>query len=365
MSLIPSDIVRHLKTYLPRFTDKFTEKLNITSAAIGAGNILSITAAAHGKSAGQYVVIGAGTVRNPIIDSIQTYPIAIFTTEYDHDLTKPSLLNDDYYLTIGGFGGVWDGQHQIIEIKNRYNFQINMPSSSIVLSGTEYLSESIPIGAYQIATTPTLNTFTIDLSSSRALPVGIVDNISIVSNYRIAAAADINRARDVYSKQDTGKAYLFVIMTDTDVSKDRNFLNDSIAELTRKDMLLLRLLQSFSVSVFIPTVNDISGAAAQNLAYDEIFKALLFSLYGYSINGGMYKSVCIPAGMGPGEYNSSFYTHVYDWQLPFIINFEDAIPHESDRAFRNLDYNHLIGGDNTIDVTISTIDLDEEPIIPT
>lgn len=385
MSLTPAAIVRHLKTYLPRFTSLFTESLTVSAAAISAGNILTITATGHGKSPGQYIVISAGTVRNNLVSSFYIDPVVEFTTEYPHDLTEPSLPNDDYYLTMGGFGNVWDGQHEIIGVPNRYTFQIDKPSGIFTPGGLyfpvpfpivfddyaqpfdsgQYLSEAIPTGAYQIATTPDLDTITIDLSSTRSLPIGTVDDIEVISGYRISAAADINRARNVYSKQDQNKAYLFVIMTDTDVSKDRNIYNDAIAELTRKDLLFLRLLQSFSTTVFIPTSEEISGATAQGQAYDEIFKALLYSLYGYSIDGSMYRSIAVPAGMGPGEYNSAFYTHVYDWQLPYIINFEDAMPHDTDVAFRNIDYSHIINGDDTDDVTIDGIDLDEEPITPT
>lgn len=386
MSLKPSEIVTHLKKHLPRFTDLFTESLNVTAAAISSGNILTLTSVGHGKSPGQYVVISAGTVRNLITASTLIYPSVRFTTAYDHDLTQPSLPNDDWYLNMGGFGNNWDGQHEIVDVPNRRNFEILFPTGAIisgggigfpltfpitfvgyspVISGTEYLSEPIPKGAYPIATTPDLDTISIDLSAARTLPEGTVDDIKVVSGFRIAAAADINRATDIYSKQATGAAYLFVIMTDMDVSKDRNILNDSIAELTRKDLLFLRLLQSFSTTVFLPTTEDLSGIDAQELAYDEVFTALLKTLYGYSIDGSMYKAVSAPAGMGPGEYNSAYYTHVYDWQLPYIINFEDAMPHDTDVAFRNIDYSHIINGDDTDDVTIDGIDLDEEPIIPT
>lgn len=365
MSLTPSTIVSHLKSYLPRFTDMFTETLTVSAADISAGNILTVTATAHGKTPGQYILITTGTVRNSLIASSLIDPTVKFTTGYDHDLTKPHLKYDDYYLTMGGFSSTWNGQHEIIEVSNRRNFEVNLPSGEVAapaVDGSQYLLEALPKGVYQIATTPDLNTLTIDLSSARTLPIGMVDGLEIVSGYRISAAADINRARDVYGQQSSGNAYLFVIMSDTDVSKDRYIENDSISELTRKGDMFLRLIQSFSTTVFIPTTEDIAGASAQDLAYDEIFDSLLRSLFGFSIDGSLYRAVCIPAGMGQGEYNSAFYTHVYDWQLPFTLNFEAGIPQETDIAFRNMDYNHLIGGDDTTPMTITDIDLDEEPL---
>lgn len=365
MSLTPSEIVKHIKTYLPMFTDRFSQILSVSAASVGAGNILTITATAHGKSAGQYIVITAGVVRNALVSSSLIDPTVNFETGYDHDLTRPSLPNDDYYLTLGGFASVWDGQHEIIDVANRRNFEVNLPTGETLapaVDGSQYLLEPLPKGVYQIDTVPDADTITVDLSSARSLPVGVVDDINVVGGFRISAAADYNRARNVYSAQATGDAYLFVIMTDTDVSKDRNNLNDSIAELSHNDINFLRLLQSFSTTVFLPTTEDTSGVDAQELAYDEIFAALLKTLFGYSITGSMFKSISVPSGMGPGEYNSAFYVHVYDWQLPFIINFEDGMPIAPDRAFRNIDYIHLVGGDDTDNMTVLGIDIDEVPL---
>lgn len=365
MTLTPTDIVRHIKTYIPLFTDKFSEIIPISSASISVGNVLTITSIAHGKNTGQYVLINAGKVRNAIIVSSLIDATVRFTTTYDHDLTKPTLANDDYYLTLNGFGNVWDGTHEIIEVPNRKNFEIYLPdgeTTAPIVDGSQYLLESIPQGIFQIASTPDDDTITIEFPSARDLPIGAVNDLEIIDGFRICAAADYNRAREVYNRQETNKAYLFVIMTDVDVAKDRNVLNDSIAELTRKDLMLLRLLQSFSTTVFLPATDDISGADVQQLAYDEIFNALLRTIFGFAIDGGMFKSVIVPSSMGPGEYNSAFYVHVYDWQLSYIINFEDGMPIPPDRAFRDIDAYNLIGGDDTENMTTLPNDLDEEPL---
>lgn len=357
--------MRHIKTYLPLFTDKFSETLAISAASIEAGNVLTLTSVAHGKSVGQYLLVNAGQVRNALVASSLIDPTVRFTTAYDHDVTKPTLENDDYYLTLNGFGNVWDGEHEIIEVPNRQNFEVNLPTGETLapaVDGSQYMLEAIPQGAFQIATVPDDDTITINYDSARELPVGIVDGIEIIDGFRICAAADYNRAREVYNRQETGKAYLFVIMTDIDVSKDRNIVNDSIAELTRKDLMLLRLLQSFSTTIFLPSTEDISGADVQELAYDEIFNALLKTIFGYAIDGSMYKCVVVPSGMGPGEYNSAFYVHVYDWQLSYIINFQDGMPFPPDRAFRDIDAYNLIGGDDTSNMTTLPNDLDEEPL---
>lgn len=365
MTLKPSTIMQHIKTYLPLFTDQFTEVLTTNSADISAGNILTVSSAAHGKIIGQSVVIKSGTIRNSLVASSLIDGKVRFTTGYDHDLTKPTARLDPSTLTLGGFSSVWDGEHTIIEVPNRRNFEVNLPTGEVAapaVDGSQYLVENVPTGVYIVLTTPDANTLTLEITESRDLPIGVVDGLQMIRGFRIAAAADFARAQDTYSKQGNGKPYLFVIMTDTDVSKDRNMLNDSVAELTRKDYLFLRLLQTYSTTVFIPTTEDLSGTDAQDLACDEIFEALLKTLFGFAIDGSMYRAVSVPVSMGPGDYNSSYYTHVYDWQLPFIINFENGFLIQREGAFRDLDYIHTIGGDDTDNMTVVPINLDEEQL---
>lgn len=366
--ITPSDIVRHLKTYLPIFTDKFTETLTVSAAAISAGNILTVSSTAHGKTVGQSVVISSGTVRNPLVGSTlitgTLFDGVEFTTGTDHDLIRPSQPLDDQTLTLAGFGNVWDGEFTILNVRNRRNFTVALPSGETTappVDGSQYLIESLTFGVQTIATVPDVNTFTVDLSVAATLPIGPVDNLSVISGFRIAAAADFRRAEAAYSKQNTGEPYLFVIMTDTDVSKDRHTLNDGVAGLTRQDEMLLRLLQSFSTSVFIPTTEDLSGADAQDLAYGSVFGALLQALFGYEPDGSQIRYLNVPSGHGPGEYNSAYYVHVYDWQLPDVINYEDGFLEQPDVAFRDIEQTLKLFNDSEAEMLLN-INLDDEPL---
>jgi hypothetical protein len=363
--ITPSDIVKHLKIYLPIFTDKFTKMLTVSAASITAGNILNVTSTVHGKTAWQSVVISGGTVRNSLTASILDGSGGVtFTTGTDHDLIKPSKPLDDQTLTLAGFSSVWDGEHDIIDVPNRRNFTVNLPTGETLapaIDGSQYLIESLTFGVQEIDTVPSINTFTIDLSSAPTLPIGPIDDLSIISGFRIAAAADFNRAQAAYSKQTTGEPYLFVIMTDTDVSKDRHTMNDGVAGMTRQDEMLLRLLQSFSTSVFIPTSKDLSGADAQDLAYGDLFRALLQALFGYEPEGSQIRYLNVPSGHGPGEYNSAYYVHVYDWQLPDVINYEDGFLQQPDVAFRDIEQTLKLFSDNEAEMLLN-INLDDEPL---
>lgn len=368
MSVTPSIIVRHLKTYLPMFTSAFTETLIGALAVMGASNLLTVTSTDHGKAAGQYVVITNGLTHNPLASAVLDNGAVRFTTGFQHDLTAPKNIDDPDSLILGGFGSVWDGQHKIVDIPNRFDFVLDLPPGETLaptLDGDQYLVDSIPLGAFPIETVIDPDTFTIDLSIWPEQPQGNIFDLEIISGFRIAAAANFDRAKAAYSKQATGEPYLFVIMTDTDVSKDRHTMNDAVAGLTAQDERLLRLLQSFSTTVFIPTTEDITGTSAQDFAYGTLVEALMASLFCSAIESdSIIRYLTVPVGNGPGEYNSAYYVHVYDWQLPLVINYSDGFSIQPNAAFRDISQTLNAFGDDQAQM-ISNIDLDEDPVIGT
>ena len=362
-----SDIVKHLKTYLPAITDLFTASATVIAAS-SAGAVLSVEVTGHGYTVGKKLVLTGGKTQNELVTATLTSndTAVEFTTLADHDLVKPRLPLDDQKLALVGFGSVWDGDHQILEIKNRRTIEIALPSgesTAPILDGNQYLSESIFPGVYLVSSVVDANNFTVDLSKFPDMPTGEVDGLGIVSGFRIAGAADFERAKATYAKQNTGEPYLYVIMDDVDISKDRKTTNDAIAGFTDQDTNLLRILQNFSTTVFIPTTADLSGVAAHDLAYKELFISLLSTLFGFKDEGRtaiQYRAVT--AGHGPGEYNTAYYAHVYDWQLPGAITFEDGFINKEDVAFRDIEAAFKLFNDDEAEMT-ANINLDDEPLL--
>jgi len=362
--ITPSLITKHLKKYLPIITDLFTEKETVVGAS-SLGSVLSIEITDHGYSAGKKIVISAGDTRNEIVGATLNPDGTVrFETAFDHDLIQPSQTNDDQTLTMGGWGSVWDGVHDIDGIPNRRFFEVVLPDGETIAptpDGNQYLVDNIGLGLQVVATVIDDDNFTVDISNLPNMPTGIVDGLEIISGFRIAAAADFKRAEAAYSKQNTDEPYLFVIMGDVDASKDRHTENDAIAGFTGQDNMLLRLLQNFSITVFIPTHDEISGADAQDLAYDTIYKSLLKAVYGYEFQDAdnSISYVAITSGHGPGIYNSSYLTHVYDWQLPAAIDFSDGFTMQDDVAFRDIEDSFNLHDDDYATMT-ANINLDEE-----
>jgi hypothetical protein len=366
--LTPAHITAHLKTYLPLYTDKFTESLTVDSATVSAINVLTVTATAHGLSAGNRIVITGGMTRNPLTEAVLSGDTVKFTTLYDHDLIRPSLPLDDETLPLAGFAGgatAWNADHEIIDVENRRNFSINLPGAEVAapaVDESQYLKERIFTGVYTVATVPTADTFTLSLSDMPSLPVGTIDGLTLVKGFNICAVANFQRAEAIYTELSSPKAYLFVIMTDGVISQDRHTFSDAVAAFTQQDENLLTALRSFSVVVILPTDDDISGATAQNEVYGDLYVAILKALFGYSMTGQGIPYKAVPKGDGPTAYNTAYYGHVYDFELPVTLTYEDGFMPDDDVAFRDLSMAFSMFANDEYAQVEADINLDDEAL---
>lgn len=377
--ITPLDIVTHLRTYVPAFTDKFTNAITPTSVTV-SGTTVTVNATAHGLTVGNRVLTLGGTFRNPTTGGTLDTGTGRtrFSTQFEHDFTFPKGFAQTKTLTLEGFTpAAWNGTHTIRAIPSRQTFEIDTPTGETLpptVQGVVLEPRTAGLGGVQtVATVPTPNSFTIDMSGVPALPVGAVDGLTFVSGWNIRGASDIERAEEIYTKQSNAKPYMFVVMTGTDASKDRKSHNDAIAAFTAQDINKQTLLQNFTVIVIIPTADETSGARAQNIAHTEIFNALLRALYGLQLtdNETSINYRTVSQGHGPaGNYNTGYYIHTYDWQVPFVITYDNGFDQQAvDVAFRDIigswnvnieQVGELTGGEDETTISVN-IDLDEAP----
>ena len=361
-----SKIVLQLKTFLPVYSDLFTDFFIIESASTAA-NLVNVNSLNHGLSVGQSIIVSGGTVRNPLVTAKLVEDMALFTTEFDHDFIMPSQSLDKKELTLNAFSNpAWNITYNIMGIPNRRNFLVNLPPGETAVppvDGSQYVIEDLefgPKGVREVTAVPDTDNFTFNVLGVPAIPPGPVDNLKIVSGFRISAASNFERAQAIYTKQE--KPYLFVIMSDVEVSRDRNTLNDSVAGFTRQNLMLLRYLQNFSTAVFLPTTDDLSGVKAQDLAYDTIYKQLLHTIYGFrDEDGSPIPYGAVPVGSGAAEYNSAYYAHVYDWQLMTSTTYQDSFLEQPNVAFRDIFQEINLHGDPEAKMILG-INLDREEI---
>lgn len=367
--ITPSQITLHLQRYLPSVTDKFSNRISVSSAS-SLSNIVTVnTASAHGLSVGGAVIISQGVVLNRLPTAVlEPGGIVRFGTEFDHDKTQGQLNLDTKTLTLSGFGSAFDGIHSIDMIPSRRFFDIALPSGETTaptLDGNQYLHESLYnlYGVKSIASVPSDTSFTFEVSGA-PIPDGPISNMAVDASARVFAAKDIGTAEDYYTKSLLNQYAAFVIMTDADVSKDRHTDNDQVAGFTEQDYARLDITTSFSVAVFIPISTQHAGLDGQEDAYGEILRSLLQVLYRHRFNTESrmkYTTVLIGHGQSSIE-NSAYYVHVYDWQQPETITYESGFVHFADQgnvAFRNIQSTWDVNDDDRAQA-IANINLDQE-----
>ena len=367
--LLPSDIKLQLYTYLPRHTSLFSKKLTIASADVVSASVVRVvTSVAHGLALTDVINVIAGRVENSLTavayDVTDTY--AKFTTADNHDFTAPIQSDDVSTLELAGFTApAWNTTHTISDIENRENITIPIPGTEPIptLNGNEIVYEDRPAGIKGLW--PVTNiidpvTFEFTVSGVPGLPVNPVDGLEVDYDVAIGISADIPRAIEVYTKQNTkDDVVLFITFTDVDVSKDRNTLNDFTLTSTNQDESRLMIGQKFSTVAFFKITETISAAQAQEYAYGEVFEALLKSLYMFRKDNFKSQFGNIFLGSGPGINNTAYYTHVYDWQLPVLIDKSTGFVDPKDVAYRNMDIiAHMFTIDNPAILELG-INLDE------
>lgn len=367
MSLTPNDVIFHLQKYLPSVSTRFGTTLGGTATA--SGTTVTVSATAHGQIIGSPIVVAGGTFSNLLVSVVDNGDgTARFETDQEHDLTEPQFVRDPTTLTLSGLGVDWDGVHTIVAIPNRKFFEISFPDGITVLPtlGSGILVEPRSagiLGNQTVATVDDVDTFTFEVTLVPSLPTGTIENFSAVSSMMIFGAADFDRAKDLYNRQAKGKFALFVIMGDVVVSKDRNTSNDAIAAFTSQNFQRQTNLVNFSTAIFMPAREDIAANDAQQIAYGEMYSALMSVLYGFQFEDEetALTYVTVSAGHGAGEYNTAFYVHVYDWQRPDVVHAAQGFNLDQTVAFRDIDATFNNFGDPEAPLPVG-VDLDDAPL---
>lgn len=366
-------VVEHLGAYLPRATDLFNNTFQASSATVGAGNVLTVvTTASHGLSVNDVISIGSAIINIPITTYSILDEVITFECSVDHDLTEPRQINDQQTIELAGFtDAVWNDTFSIVSVPNRFSFSINVPSgaSAPVLNTNEVLRSERPLsvfGLQTVATVPDATSFTVDLSDNVPDMDGLsFTSLTIATSVRIYAASDLARAEEMYTKSGNNELYMFVIMGDLDVSKDRHSISDAYGTFTSADQMRLRLLQNFFTLIFFPSSDSVAGENAQELAYGEVYSALLRVLYGFggfAVDTDQSTFVTVSTGHGIMEYRKAYYMHTYDWQLPVDITIDNGFNFYSDVAFRDINGTFPMNTPDNEEKLTLAINLDDEPV---
>lgn len=357
-----ADIINQIRGVLPKYTDYFSNVLTISSITASGGTATIVTTAPHGLTTGANIVIKDVETETPITAVSQDGLIFTFTTGADHDLTLGWV--DHEYVSLDNFTDAgWISEFYLTAVPNRRNFSVRSTNSIPTLNGNEILRE-VRIdgvnGRFQ-ATVVDPTTFTV----SGAFNDGSYSGGSISSGHRISGAVTEARALEQYTEQNLTDLWMFVIPVDANVSRSRSTQSDATSTIAGGNDMRLRLVDGFRVIIIKNTTEDIAGIEALDICRHDLLLPILKSVNGVRFNTGLtydgdFRTVLTSHNFD--EYNRAYLVYRYEFETTMDLTNSDTVNDEDTRAFLDVDYYHEIGGDDTDQLTIIPIDLDEVPL---
>lgn len=357
-----SDIIKQLIAVVPTLTDKFSDRVIISSLSQVAGLVTATTSSPHGFENNDFGNVSGAIAPINVTNLVRNGNIVTGTTAEDHDLTLKFQLTLEI---VGAVEPEYNGVHAILEVPNRRTFVYSItttPSSpatgSILLFDGKERGYN---GRFEITkisdTVFTYNINTDPVSPAKGNPVAD-------GNIRISGGADIPRLQAAYSKQLANQSWLFVVRGAGFVTKNRQFDNDATATYAKGLAYRQQLIKPFDVYWFTPSINDIAGRVASDES-EEIEKILIKALCGVPFDF-IFDEVCDYLMSYTGErlfeYNTASYIHEYSFEISGYINQQDVVKPELNVAFRDIELGvqGKVADDLTEPLTVD-IDLDDEP----
>jgi len=332
------DIIKQLQAALPKYTDKFSEKISVSSLT-KSGTTAIATSTAHGLVTGDYVYMQGAVLRNPITIT-RIGEIATAVTTYDHDLTLFSG-EGDRFITIGGATqAAYNGSKKLLSVIDKKTFTFEVTGSPATpATGSPYLVEDLQdlYNGWKSVTRLTDDTFSYTMRKEPY--VNASGTIYAHKNMRISGGATFERCLEGYTAKAQNTYWAFVVLGSTAATKDRNNLTDSIYRPDGQIDYRQSLYQAFSVYIIIPAVQSL---AARDLRDDveDMRGYLIHSLAGVTFNSGFSGGAqfkCVFNSDDVEDYAGPYYIHRFNFENSWDINFEDIVDPELSVAWRSFE----------------------------
>ena len=360
MSYSPGAIQDHLFEYLPKFSNLFTDEVNVSAVIVDVPpKILRITSNNHGFMTGNRIRLINSLLDNGINGVVEFSDAFRFTTNVPHDLTLGYTDNlEDGKIEMQGFTDVnFNGFFDLVAVPSSTTFEIDKNSLTLpVLNGNEVLRENREVGINSILTISNVvdaDIFEVSLDGFPDFDTKPVITPSIITGYRIGIAVDVDRAEGIYTKLGNNKLWAYIIMDDVNASKDRNNETDAVRTDTPQNEQRIKNVGAFNIIVFIPTTDQLSAQDALELSYIEIYESMLAVMAGVNfLVFGNSSYVTTLTSHGIVDYKNSYYMHMYSFENVYEPINEDTFSGKNINsvAFRriNISFAEIQDGSNII-----------------
>lgn len=354
------DIVAQLAAKLPKLSDKFTTNISVTSLTNVGVTATADTATAHGLVIGDSVNITGAESPITINSLTRAGVVGTLVTATPHDLTEETSGTVDIS---GAVEAEFSGIFTILTVIDRNTVTFTMTDAgAVVATGTPQLLNGFSIyqgynGLFAVASAPTTTQFTYTLITTPPLTTATGTIIARTAP-RISSGISQDRCLEAYTTQAGDNLWAYVILGDVVASKSRKIDSDAVANLQTGEDYRQQLIQPFMVMVVIPTVTEIAGRVARDLAEDlfpPICKSLLLSKFDSGLRVGSQNPVAF-VDHGFAAYNTAFYVHTYAFEQVADLTFDDTVGYPDNVAFRDIDTNIFLDpgtGENTIEANVN------------
>jgi len=345
--MIGANIANRLKEVVSKYTDIFSDSLNILTLTSLTGTATCTTTTDHGLTTGDFVTIRNAKQVINLVSLIRTGASVAVVTVEEHNLVDPSgfdpSLQDGLLVEISGATPTeYNGTFKLLTVTDRNNFTFEIattPVSPATTPGTFLESDFEVYNGYISITVTGLDAFTYAISAAaQVLAVGTME-VTIAN--RIAWAATPERIA-AYFNQDANRVlqnWMFVLVGAKSIYKDDTTATDPQSTTHINEGFFYESQQDFSVFIFIPSKNELLGGFASDLAR-SLELAILRSLANFQISSDLSESVLQPAiyvGNDIEDYLVAFYVHRYDFISTGYIQEEDTVEVDPGAVFEVVD----------------------------
>jgi hypothetical protein len=345
-------IINQLAVYLPFATTRFTDQLTIIGASQTGTTVTIETSIDHNLTVGDTIVVTDIVIKIPIISITLNSSDNTITvrTSLDHGLTDSFDFSSNQPKTskftptvtlIDVSESEYNGTFNIINVPNRNVFVaqlVNVPVSppsndgySLRYSFSDYNGVKVVSNIISSAEFE----YTVNLSSDTET----TNSGLIHTSPRISGAIDLTRAEESYTKQVSGKYWLFVSQGSSVASKNREFLNDSVDMWGSGIDYRQRVLETINVFIFVPTSDQLSGRSGIDSLEDiklALFKSLIRFRPPSIYNSGSSFALTYNSSQTI-VYNTAYIIQQYSFDAAFDITYYDTFIPNVYVPFRNIE----------------------------
>jgi len=321
-----ADIIAALMERVPQFTDLFSDSFTPETVTV-AGSLVTIKKTKHGLADGKIITLSNAVTLTPVVN-IESGGDAGWTrieTATPHDATEEYsthvVLSSASDQTVAG-------SYPILSVDTRteiiFTGSIDDTLDDVFLHENREYSVN---GIFRISRIDD-DHFSVNLPYTLGPQTVILPSaLKVHHRVRISGGAEITRLIENYEKQAMNALWAFVVLDDAQINKDRNTRSDAELEQGGGNEWSALLLSPFSVYVFIPCENEITGRAARDTA-EDVRPILYKSIVGMAFDSGFVMSPdskVFPRGDQLTAYMKAFYVHRFMFaQIPIITGNDTA-----------------------------------------